>query len=403
MRAKATVRAGRLAIDGGTPACRRPPPPRRTFGDAELAAVNDLFAETRGSGYGGLSAAARFGEAFAAYHGGGFAVAVGSGSAAVFAGLAAFDLPKGSEVVVAPVAEPGIAMAVCLLGLRPVVCDAAAGGYNADAGTVAAALTDQTRALLLTHAGGFPLDMAPILDLAAEHRLVVVEDTSQAHGARRGGRLAGTFGDMLVAEGGDTLAPGGRGGLVWSADADRYRKAHAHAAGGRPPSAAEPEAGEAGAALFPALDLELDDLSAAIGRLLLGRLDASNRRRRELWARLAAGLAACQAVDLCAPPEDSEPTFAFAPLRLHDGALTVDKRTFAAALAAEGVRLNPHHRNLVAEWPWYRRLTNKAYITPAAQAFRDASLDLLFHEGYADADADAVATAVRKVAMAYAR
>jgi len=402
MRAKASTRAGRLAIDGGTPACRRPPPPRGTLGDAEQAAVNGLFAETRRSGD-GITAATRFGQAFAAYHGGGFAVAVGSGSAAVFAGLAAFDLPKGSEVVVAPMADPGIAMAVCLLGLRPVVCDAAPGGYNADAGTVAAVLTDQTRAVLLTHAGGFPVDMAPIVDLAAAHRLVVVEDTSQAHGARRGGRLAGTFGDMLVAGAGETLAPGGRGGLVWSADAERYRKAHAHAAGGRPPIAADPGAGEAGAALFPALDLDMDDLTAAIGNVLLGRLDTINGRRRDLWNRLAAGLAACPAVDLRAPADDSEPAFAFAPLCLIEPALTVDKRTFAAALAAEGVRLNPHNRNLVAEWPWYRRLTNKAYITPAAQAFRDTSLDLLFHEGYADADADAVAAAVCKVAMAYAR
>lgn len=396
----------RLAIDGGTPVRTGPPPPRRAFAEAERDMVNRVFQDAWDRGI-DFSVQGRFEaefcDRFAAYHGGGWADAVNAGSTAIYVGLSALGLPKGADVIVSPVTNAADAMAVALLDLRPVVCDAAPGGFNVDAESVRQALTPDTAALLLTHAGGFPVAMEPIVAMAEANGIKVVEDTSQAHGARIGGRLAGTFGDMLVASTGfsKTLATGGSGGVVLTGDEATYWKVRAHADRGKPFERPDFDQKLPGMFQFPALNHNLDELSAAIGLSLLDRLDDINRRRLAVWTRIRDGLAGSAGFVLCPPPEGADPAFFYAPVRLREEAWPVTKDAVTEALQAEGIWLNPHYRELVAEWPWYRRLTNKAYTTPNAAEFRDRSFNLLFHEGFADSDADAVVEALLKVERAY--
>ncbi len=404
----ALINSGTLAIDGGPPTRQGPPPPRRAFGEAELAAVRDVFEESWRSGVDfGIEGIfeRRFTERYAAYHGGGFADGVNAGSTALYVALAAMDLPRGSDVIVSPVTNAADPMAVALLGLRPVVADSAPDRFNVDAQSLAAAITPATKAALLTHSAGLPMEMDPIMALAEAHGIAIIEDTSQAHGATLNGQPVGTWGRSAAASTGftKTLATGGRGGVIYTRDEALHWSMRAHADRGKPLQRPDFDQRHAETFQFPALNFNMDELSAAIGLSLLERLDAINARRLALFERIRDGLVDCPAVRPLSPPKGSAPAFFYATMLVEPAALRVDAQEFAEAVAAEGIWLNPHYRELVAEWPWYRDLTGGAFPTPNAVACRDRSFNLLFHEGFADSDADDIVAAILKVARALDR
>ena len=190
-----------LAIDGGKPLRETPFPPRALFGAAERDAALRLFdgAIESGSpiGYGGPEEQAYEAE-FAAAHGGGFADLVNSGTSALYAALGGLELEPASEVVVPPISDPGGVMPVALLNLVPVVADAAPGSFNAGPEQIEAVLSPRTRAIVVAHIAGEPAEMDAILERARGRGVPVVEDCAQAHGARFGGRMAGTLGTLGV-------------------------------------------------------------------------------------------------------------------------------------------------------------------------------------------------------------
>ncbi|TDC67063.1 DegT/DnrJ/EryC1/StrS family aminotransferase [Streptomyces hainanensis] len=139
-----------------------------------------------------------FEEEFAAWHGLDHCVGVDNGTNAIKLGLQALGVGPGDEVVtVSNTAAPTV-VAIDAVGATPVFVDVREDDYLMDVSQVAAALTERTRCLLPVHLYGQCVDIDPLLALAREHDLVVLEDCAQAHGARRGGRLAGTFGDAAA-------------------------------------------------------------------------------------------------------------------------------------------------------------------------------------------------------------
>ncbi|MBI2299741.1 MAG: DegT/DnrJ/EryC1/StrS family aminotransferase, partial [Armatimonadetes bacterium] len=158
-----------LAIDGGKKVREQPWPARRLFGVEEKAAAVALFdrcLETGGVfGYNGPEEEA-YRAAFAAYHGGGLAHAVNSGTSAVLSALAGLGLEPLSEVIVPPITDPGGVMPVVFLNCVPVVADAAPGSYNLSVDGIRAVISPRTKAILVGHIAGEPCDMDPILALA---------------------------------------------------------------------------------------------------------------------------------------------------------------------------------------------------------------------------------------------
>ncbi|GAB2898058.1 DegT/DnrJ/EryC1/StrS family aminotransferase [Streptomyces mayteni] len=135
---------------------------------------------------------------FAAWHGLDHCVGVDNGTNAIKLGLQALGVGPGDEVVtVSNTAAPTV-VAIDAVGATPVFVDVREDDYLMDVSQVAAAVTERTRCLLPVHLYGQCVDIDPLLALAREHDLVVLEDCAQAHGARRGGRLAGTFGDAAA-------------------------------------------------------------------------------------------------------------------------------------------------------------------------------------------------------------
>ena len=138
----------------------------------------------------------RFEEEFAAFCGVKHAVGVGNGTDALELALLACGIGVGDEVITVAHTFAATVEAIVFRGARPVLVDIDARTYNIDVSKIEACITERTKAIMPVHLYGQPADMDPILDLARQYGLMVIEDAAQAHGAKYKGRVVGSLGDV---------------------------------------------------------------------------------------------------------------------------------------------------------------------------------------------------------------
>jgi dTDP-4-amino-4,6-dideoxygalactose transaminase len=227
---------------------------------------------------------AAFEEEFAAYCGARHAIGVANGSDALELAIASLDLPRDSEIAVAPNAAMYATLGILANGLRPRFVDVDADTATMHADALEAALTPDTRAVVVTHLYGRLAEMDGLLAIARRHGLAVIEDCAQAHGAARAGRRAGSFGQLACFSFYPTKNLGaiGDGGAVVSSDdalAARVRQLRQYGWGSK-----------YAVAVAHGRNSRLDELQAAFLRIMLPLLDDWNARRRDIAARYTAGI-----------------------------------------------------------------------------------------------------------------
>ncbi|MBI4066584.1 DegT/DnrJ/EryC1/StrS family aminotransferase [Candidatus Gottesmanbacteria bacterium] len=139
---------------------------------------------------------ALFEQEFASYCGVKYAVGVASGFDAILLSLRALGIGKGDEVITAANTFISTVLPVLSVGATPVLVDADQASLSMDVSQVADLVTRRTRAIIPVHLFGLPVDMDPLMWLAKEHRLFIIEDACQAHGARYKGKKTGSIGDV---------------------------------------------------------------------------------------------------------------------------------------------------------------------------------------------------------------
>jgi dTDP-4-amino-4,6-dideoxygalactose transaminase len=139
---------------------------------------------------------AAFEQEFAAYCGATECIALNSGTSALHLALLAAGVGPGDEVITVPFTFVASVAAVIYAGARPVLVDIDPLSFTMDPSAIEAAITPRTKAILPVHLYGQPADMAPIMEVAQRHGLVVIEDAAQAHGAKYKSRPVGSIGDM---------------------------------------------------------------------------------------------------------------------------------------------------------------------------------------------------------------
>lgn len=162
----------------------------------------------------------RFEQQFAAYCGVRHGVATHNGTVALHLALAALGIGPGDEVIVPSLTFVATGNAVAYTGATPIFVDSETTSWNIDPAAVAAAITPRTRAIIAVHLYGHPANMDALRDLATGHRLVLIEDAAEAHGACYKGRRTGSLGDVAVFSFyGNKIITTGEGGMVLSNDA----------------------------------------------------------------------------------------------------------------------------------------------------------------------------------------
>lgn len=136
-----------------------------------------------------------FEKAYAAWHGVPYCVGVGSGTDALSLTMKAFGIGPGDEVITVSHTALATVASIILTGARPVLVDVSVETSTLDPQKIEAAITDKTKAIIPVHLYGFPCDMDAIMGFANKHKLIVIEDCAQSHGATYKGRKVGTIGD----------------------------------------------------------------------------------------------------------------------------------------------------------------------------------------------------------------
>jgi dTDP-4-amino-4,6-dideoxygalactose transaminase len=164
-------------------------------------------------------------EEFAAYCDVEYAIGVNSGTSALHLALLAAGIGAGDQVITVPFTFYATAAAIGYVGAVPVYVDIDPRTFNIDVTKVEAAITERTRAILPVHLYGQPADMDPILEIAARHKLLVIEDVAQAHGAEYKGRRTGGIGDIgcFSFYPSKNLGAAGEGGMVTTNNAEYAR------------------------------------------------------------------------------------------------------------------------------------------------------------------------------------
>jgi dTDP-4-amino-4,6-dideoxygalactose transaminase len=225
-----------------------------------------------------------FERAFAAYCGVAHAVGVGSGTDALQVALLACGIGPGDEVITVSHTSPATIAAIELAGASAVPVDIDPRRFTMDPHRIAAAFTSRTRALLPVHLYGQPADLGPILEFAARHDLPVIEDCSQAHGARYREKRAGAWGRIATFSFYPTknLGAYGDGGAVLTDDSELAERARQIRQYGWDAARISRRKG---------LNSRLDEIQAAILGVKLSRLDEWNAERRTLAALYDSRLA----------------------------------------------------------------------------------------------------------------
>lgn len=327
-------------------------------------------------------------------------VSVNSATAGLHLALEALGIGPGDEVILPTMTFTATAEVVRYLGAQPVLVDVEPDTLNLGAAAIQAAITPRTRAVIVVHYAGLACDMDPILSLAAEHGLRVIEDAAHALPTVYKGRLVGTLGsDVTVFSfyANKTMTTG-EGGMVVTRDpglAARVRMMRIHGikqdAFARYTSTTPAWFYEVIAAGFK---YNLTDIAAAIGVQQLRKLDRFLLRRRQLARGYAEGLAG---LPLQLPPDapsGSGHAWHLYPVRLTKAA-TLGRDETIAALSQQRIGTSVHFIPLHRHPYWRDTCKLSPDQFPVAEASYQSMLTLPLYTKMSDADQARVISAVR--------
>lgn len=384
-----------------------PFPPWPVFGRDEIDAVSGVLASGRVNYWTGTECRA-FEEEFAAFCGTQHAISLANGTLALELALHALGIGPGDEVIVP--ARTFIASASCAVarGAVPVVADVDPVSQNLTADTVLPALTSRTRAIVAVHLAGWPCDMDPIMALARERGVKVIEDCAQAHGATYKGRPVGSLGDCAAFSfcQDKIMTTGGEGGMLVMNDTRLWQKAWAYKDHGKSFDAVFNREHPPGFRWLHesfGSNFRMTEMQAAIGRRQLAKLPEWLAVRRRNAALLAEGLASIPGLRLTPPPQEIGHAYYKYYAFVDTAALAPgwDAARINEAINAEGV---PCFAGSCAEIYRERAFTDRGWgpsgRLPAAQQLGETSLMFMVHPTLGEAEMADTVAAVRKVMRA---
>jgi dTDP-4-amino-4,6-dideoxygalactose transaminase len=292
----------------------------------------------------------RFEKAFSDYLGAGYAIAVSSGTAALHLALACLGLERGDEVILPSLTFSATANAVLYVGAKPVFADII-GPENLTLSPqdVERKVTGKTKAILVMHYGGYPCDMDAILDLAAKHRVYVIEDAAHAPGAQYQGKMCGTLGDVgCFSFFANKNLVTGEGGMAVTRNrerADILRRLRSHGMGAL--------SWDKFKGHLSTYDIErlgfnyrTTEISSALGLVQLKKLDRGNRIRKRLTRAYRRELSGINGFSIPFSRFEGNPSYHLFPILVNPGPgedVLSRRNKLMEDLKASGIQTSVHY------------------------------------------------------------
>jgi dTDP-4-amino-4,6-dideoxygalactose transaminase len=389
----------------------------RTFGAEEEALVLEALRSgclTRNGGKMVQRLEAEFAERLGVKH----AAACSSGTASVHLAIAALDPAPGDEIIVPPITDIGSIAPILWQNAVPVFADLDPQTITLDPAGVERRITPKTRAIVAVHLAGQPCALDELSAIARRHKLVLIEDCSQAYWAEYAGKLVGTLGDMACF----SLQQSkhitcGEGGLFVTNNADWARRATLFADKAWPRDTTSLGTCRF---LFLAQNYRMSELEGAVALAQLRKLPAPVVKRRALAARLDNAIKDLAAVGAPVVPANTKHSYWLYMLRVYRDAARATAREFGDALVAEGVPawveyiVDPLYLSPIftgpntyaaSGYPFSAYGTQKFErgLCPTAERVLREVIAILWNENYTEAQVDQIAAAIHKVAAHFVR
>ena len=246
---------------------------------------------------------------FAAFTSCSHAIALANGTVALELALYALNIGPGDEVIVTPRTFIASASCIVMRGAKPVLADVDPNSQNITPETITPCITPHTKAIIAVHLAGWPCDMDPIMELAREHGLKVIEDCAQAHGATYKGRPVGSLGDVAAFSfcQDKIMTTGGEGGMLTTNDTALWKKAWAFKDHGKSYDAVYNRQHPPGFRWLHesfGTNWRLTEMQSAIGRLQLRKLPEWTKTRQRYAAILTDAFKKIPALRVTVPPPE---------------------------------------------------------------------------------------------------
>jgi len=311
-----------------------------------------------------------------------YALGVGNGLDAIHLSLIACGIGHGDEVIVPSNTYIATALAVTYCGAKPVFVEPNSKTYNIDPCLIPKAITTKTKAIIPVHLYGLSCEMNPILDIANNHSLKIIEDCAQAHGALYNGKKVGSFGDINATSfyPGKNLGAIGDGGIITTNNKELFKKVKSLRNYGSSEKYHNEQIG---------YNSRLDEIQAAILNIKLRHLSAWTNKRRFIATQYNEGLSNIDDLTLPVVNEGSNHVYHLYTIRSNS------RDDLQAFLKTKGIQTLIHYPIPPHLQEAYRHLGLKQGNYPIAEAIANTTLSLPLFIGMNSTMVDYVIKAIK--------
>ena len=336
-----------------------------------------------------------------------YAVVCSNGTAALHIACLAAGVSEGDEVITTPITFAASANCALYCGARPVFADIDPETYNIDPDRVKEAVTERTKAVVAVDYTGQSADLDQLLAVCRANNLILIEDGAHVIGTKYKGRANGSIADMTTFSFHPVkTVTGGEGGAVLTNDETLYKKLLLYRSHGITRDVSLMEHEPDGAWYYEQVDLgynyRMTDIQAALLISQLDKLPMFSRRRKEIVARYNEAFGKLPQLFVQREIPESDTTRHLYILRIVPEKLTIDRRQFFDALAAENVRCNVHYIPTYY-FPYYEKMGYRRGLCPNAEKLYEEIISLPLYYAMTDKDVENVIEAVTKIAVYYER
>ena len=334
-----------------------------------------------------------------------YAVVCSNGTAALHMACMAAGVESGDEVITTPITFAASVNCALYCGAKPVFADINDKTYNIDPENVKALTTEKTKAVVAVDFTGQSVELDKLMAHCKENNLVLIEDGAHVIGTKYNGQPNGSIADMTTFSFHPVkTVTGGEGGAVMTNNEEYYQKLLLARSHGITRDTAlmeeEPHGGWYYEQVSLGYNYRMTDIQAGLLISQLDKLPMFSQRRKEIVAKYDEAFLQMPEIQVQEEIPESDTTRHLYILRIKPEMLTINRREFFDALAAENIMCNVHYIPTYY-FPHYQRLGYEKGICPKAEKLYDEMMSLPLYYGMTDQDADEVIAAVKKLVEYY--